>query len=170
MAERGLAVDHTTIWRWVQRYAPVLNQRTRRELRRPNRSWRVDETYLKVAGNWTYLYRAVDSAGETIEFMLSPKRDLIAAKLFLRLALSGGGPPPRVINVDGHPAYPSAVAELQQSGELSRRCRCRTSPYLNNVIEIVFTQMTKPHFLAARVGGNHVTDLDFTVGHKNAIY
>ena len=59
-------------------------------MRRPNRSWRVDETYVKVAGNWAYLYRAVDSAGETIEFMLSPKRDLIAAKLFLRLALSGG--------------------------------------------------------------------------------
>ena len=68
-----------------------------------DRSWRVDETYIKVAGHWAYLYRAVDSAGETIEFMLSPKRDLIAAKLLLRLALSGGGPPPRVINVDGHP-------------------------------------------------------------------
>jgi transposase-like protein len=86
-----------------------LNQRIRRELRRPNRSWRVDETYVKVAGSWAYLYRAVDSAGETIEFMLSPKRDLLAAKLFLRLALSGGGPTPRVINVDGHPAYPSAI-------------------------------------------------------------
>jgi transposase-like protein len=76
-----------------------------------------------VAGSWAYLYRAVDSAGETIEFMLSPKRDLIAAKLFLRLALSGGGPTPRAINVDGHPAYPSAVVELQESGELGRRCR-----------------------------------------------
>jgi IS6 family transposase len=60
---------------------------------------------VKVAGKWAYLYRAVDSAGETIEFMLSPNRDLIAAKLFLRLALSGGVPMPRVINVDGHPAY-----------------------------------------------------------------
>ena len=68
----GLSVDPVTIWRWVQRYAPVLNQRTRRELRNRNRSWRVDETYVKVAGNWAYLYRAVDSAGETIEFMLSP--------------------------------------------------------------------------------------------------
>ena len=67
--------------------------------------------------------------------MLSPKRDLIAAKLLLRLALSGGGPRPRVINVDGHPAYASAVAELKQTGELSRRCRCRTAPYLNNIIE-----------------------------------
>src|SRR5215470_9122895 len=87
-AERGLAVDHVTIWRWVQHYAPLLNQRLRRELRRPNGSWRVDETYIKVARNWTYLYRAVDSAGETIEFMLSPKRDLIAAGLFLRRTTS----------------------------------------------------------------------------------
>jgi IS6 family transposase len=135
MAERGLSVDHVTIWRWVQRYAPILNQRIRRELRRPNRSWRVDETYVKVAGNWAYLYRAVDSAGETIEFMLSPKRDLIAAKLFLRLAISGADRRPRVINIDGHPAYASAIAELKQSGDLGRRCRCRTAPYLNNIIE-----------------------------------
>jgi len=92
MAERGLGIDHVTIWRWVQHYAPVLNQRIRREIRLPNGSWRVDETYVKIAGNWAYLYWAVDSAGETIEFMLSPKRDLIAAKLFLWLALSGARP------------------------------------------------------------------------------
>ena len=68
--------------------------------------------------------------------MLPPNRDLIAAKLFLRLALSAtNGVPPRVINVDGHPAYASTVEELKHSGELGRRCRCRTSPYLNNVIE-----------------------------------
>src|SRR5215472_2745596 len=79
MAERGLLGDHVTIWRWVQRYAPILNQRLRRELRSPNRSWRVDETYVRVAGRWTYLYRAVDSTGETIDFMLSPYRDLTAA-------------------------------------------------------------------------------------------
>jgi transposase-like protein len=129
MAERNLSVDHVTIWRWVQRYAPVLNQRIRREIRGPNRSWRVDETYVKVAGNWAHLYRAVDSAGETIEFMLSPTRDLIAAKLFLRLALSSVRPRPRVINVDWLPAYVSAVAELKQTGELGHRCRCRTAPY-----------------------------------------
>ena len=67
--------------------------------------------------------------------MLSPKRDLIAAKLFLRLALSAGAPHPRVINVDGHPAYATAIADLKQTAELSRRCRCRTAPYLNNIIE-----------------------------------
>ena len=136
MVERGLSIDHVTIWRWVQCYAPILNQRLRRELRRPNRSWRVDETYVKVAGKWAYLYRAVDSAGDTIDFLLSPKRDLIAAKLFLRLALSGTiGIRPRVINVDGHPAYARAIAELKRTGDLGRRCRCRPSRYLNNIIE-----------------------------------
>ena len=115
---------------------PFLNQRLRRELRHLNCSWRVDETYVRVAGNWTYLYRAVDSAVNTIDFLLSPKRDLTAAKLFLRLALSGtGGIWPRVISVDGHPAYARAIAELKQSGGLGRRCRCRPSPYLNNIIE-----------------------------------
>ena len=89
-----------------------------------------------MAGNWTYLYRAVDSAGDTIDFMLSPKRDLTAAKLFLRLALSGtGGVRPRVINVDGHPAYARAIDDLKLSGDLGRRCRCRPSPYSSNVIE-----------------------------------
>jgi len=112
-----------------------LNQRIRSELRAAKGSWRVDETYVKVAGNWTYLYRAVDSAGETIEFMLSPKRDLVAAKLFLRLALSGHAASPRVINVDGHPAYARAITELKQSVDLGRRCRCRTSQYMNNIIE-----------------------------------
>src|SRR5689334_24216393 len=91
MAERGLAVDHVTIWRWVQRYAPILSQRGRRERRHPNRSWRVDETYVRVAGNWVYLYRAVDSAGDTIDFMLSPNRDLVAAKHFLQLTLHRTG-------------------------------------------------------------------------------
>ena len=80
MAERGLGVDHSTIGRWVLRYAPELNKRIRRDTRTPNRSWRVDETYVRVAGAWTYLYRAVDSTGETIDFMLWPKRDAVAAK------------------------------------------------------------------------------------------
>jgi transposase-like protein len=97
-----------------------LNQRIRREIRTRNRSWRVDETYVKVADHWAYLYRAVDSAGETIEFMLSPKRDLIAPKLW---HYPPAAPPLQAIYVDGHPAY----AELKESGELSRRCCCRTA-------------------------------------------
>ena len=81
------------------------------------------------------LYRAIDSAGDTIDFLLSPKRDLIAAKSFLQLTLSATSVGPRVINVDGHPAYSTAIAELKESGELGRKCRCRRSPYLNNIIE-----------------------------------
>jgi transposase-like protein len=97
-------------------------------MRHPNRSWRVDETYIRVAGQWTYLYRAVDSAGNTIDFLVSPYRDAVAVKAFLQLAIAQAGHiQPRVINVDGHPTYPAAVADLQQSGELARNCRCRRS-------------------------------------------
>src|SRR3954470_22653081 len=122
--------------RWVSRYAPILNERMRRHLRPLNESWRVDETYVRVGGKWTYLYRALDSEGNTIDFMLSPYRDRIAAKHFLQLALwRVGHLGPRVINVDGHPAYPSVITELKRTGELSNVCRCRPSPYMNNIIE-----------------------------------
>ena len=136
MAERNLSVDHVTIWRWVQRYAPELNRRCRPELRNTNRSWRVDETYCRVAGKWTYLYRAVDSTGATIDFLLSVTRDADAAKRFLQRALrSPGHPRPRVINVDRNPSYPNAISELKRTGELGRRCRCRPVRYLNNIVE-----------------------------------
>src|SRR5262249_11733273 len=87
MTERGLNVDHSTIGCWVLRYAPEPHKRILREIRPPNRSWRIDETCIRVAGVWTFLYRAVDSRGETIDFMLSPRRDVIAAKHFLQMAL-----------------------------------------------------------------------------------
>lgn len=87
MVERGLSIDHTTIYRWIQHYAPVLEKRCRAKLRLTNASWRVDETYIKVKGRWMYLYRAVDSAGDTVEFMLSLTRDAQAAKRFFRKAL-----------------------------------------------------------------------------------
>src|SRR3954447_9697799 len=84
MVERNVTVDHVTIWRWVQRYAPELNKRCRPELCKTNRSWRGDETYLRVAGEWTYLYRAVDSTGTTIDFLLAARRDATAPKRFFR--------------------------------------------------------------------------------------
>ena len=136
MAERNLSVDHVTIWRWVQRYAPELNRRCRPELRKTNGSWRCDETYIRVAGKWTYLYRAVDSAGATIDFLLSARRDAAAAKRFFQKALhSPVHPRPRVINVDGNPSYPRVIAQLKRTGELGRRCRCRPVRYLNNIVE-----------------------------------
>jgi transposase, IS6 family len=75
LAERGISVDHVTLWRWVQRYAPELERRLRKGLKATNDSWRVDETYVRVKGKWVYLYRAVDSTGATIDFLLSAKRD-----------------------------------------------------------------------------------------------
>jgi transposase-like protein len=82
MRERGLQVDHSTIYRWVQRYAPELKKRCQPHLKATNDSWRVDETYMKVKGVWMYLYRAVDSQGNTLEFHLSATRDAQAAKRF----------------------------------------------------------------------------------------
>jgi len=87
MRERGLHVDHTTIYRWMQRYAPELEKRSRPHLKACNDSWRVDETYIKIKKVWTYLYRAVDSEGNTLEFLLSPTRDAEAAKRFFVKAL-----------------------------------------------------------------------------------
>lgn len=136
MAERNLHVDHVTIWRWVQRYAPELNRRCRSKVRNTNGSWRVDETYVRVSGKWTYLYRAVDSTGATIDFLLSAKRDAAAAKRFFQKALLAvGHPRPRVINVDGNPSYPKVISELKRTGELGRRCRCRPVRFLNNIVE-----------------------------------
>lgn len=134
-ARGGLPVDHSTLWRWVQRYAAVLNRRLCGDLRRPNGSWRVDETYIRLGGRWVYLYGAVDSTGDTIEFMLSPNRDLVAARHFLQLALSRTSKGPRVLNVERHPAYAAAISELKQSGELARRCCCRCCLCLNNLVE-----------------------------------
>src|SRR3989442_2074557 len=87
MRERGLQVDHTTIYRWVQRYAPELEKRCRPHLKASTDSWRVDETRIKIKRTWTYLYRAVDSEGTTLEFLLSPTRDAQAAKCFFLKAL-----------------------------------------------------------------------------------
>lgn len=136
VAERGLSVDHTTIYRWVQCYAPILEKRCRAKLKPTNNSWRVDETYIKVKGAWMYLYRAVDSTGTTVEFMLSPTRDATSAKRFFRKALRGRHTVcPRVINVDRNPSYPKAVGTLKRKGTLPRGCKLRPVKYLNNLVE-----------------------------------
>jgi IS6 family transposase len=115
MLERGLRVDHTTIFRWVQRYAPELDQRCRPHLKATNDSYRVDETYIKIKKQWHYLYRAVDSEGHTLDLMLSTTRDAKAAKQFFRKALRAQHTvAPRVITVDKNAAYPSAFEALQQ--------------------------------------------------------
>ena len=138
LADRGVIIAHTTIFRWIQAYAAELEKQIRPHLRPSNGSWRVDETYVKVKvkGRWTYLYRAVDSCGQTIDFLLSARRDAAAAKRFFRKAL---GQPhtviPHTITVDKNPAYPRAVAELKEDGELWRGSRLRQVKYLNNIVE-----------------------------------
>ena len=134
--EHGWKVNHTSIFRWVQRYGPELAARCRAFLKATNRSYRVDETYINVKGEDRYLYRAVDSTGQTIDFLLTAKRDKASAKRFFRKALTSvGNVRPRVINVDKNPAYPAAFKELKAEGMLSRRCRLRQCKYLNNIIE-----------------------------------
>src|SRR5450432_2550359 len=136
MDERGLQADHTTIWRWVQRYGPELEQRLRRHRKPTNKSWRVDETFVRVKGRWCYLYRAIDSAGATIDFLLSVLRDADGAKRLFHNALSDlSHPQPRAINTDLAPIYSSAIADIQKEGTLCSRCRHRPVQYLNNIIE-----------------------------------
>jgi len=136
MAERGLSVDHVTIWRWVQRYAPLLNQRLRRELRHPNRSWRVDETYVRVAGNWTYLYR-VGLRGRHHRFHAIPQAGSDCSQAVPALGIVRNRRDPATRDQCGWTPsiYARAIAELKRSGDLGRCCRCRPSPYLNNIIE-----------------------------------
>ena len=101
IAERGIDVDHSTIYRWVQYYAPILDMECRKHLKNTGGSFRVDETYIKVKGQWKYLYRAVDKNNQTIEFHLSPKRDKGAAKKFFKKVLNSANTTEQyVINVD----------------------------------------------------------------------
>ena len=136
LLDRGVEVNHTTIFRWIQAYAAELEKRIRPHLRTSNGSWRPDETYVRVKGRWTYLYRAVDSRGQTIDFLLSARRDAAAAKRFFRKALAQPHTVnPRTITVDKNPAYPRAAAEIKKEGELWRRSRLRQCKYLNNILE-----------------------------------
>ena len=138
MAERGVLVDHSTIYRWVQRYAPEIEKRLRWHWRRPRSgSWRVDETYVRVRGKWSYLYRAVDKLGNTIDFYLSSTRNTTAAKRFLAKALRGlkDWEQPEVINTDKAPTYAAALAELKAEGKCPKDTQHRQVKYLNNIVE-----------------------------------
>ena len=136
MEERGLTMAHTTIMRWVHQYGPELDERVRRHLKPTNDSWRVDETYIKVKGQWMYLYRAVYSKGNTIDFYFSKTRDKRAAKCFFKKALrSFHVSKPRVITVDKNPAYPIAVEELRKEKNMPSGMQLRQKKYLNNLVE-----------------------------------
>ena len=134
--ERGMEVDHTTIYRWVQEYSPEIDKRVRPYLRSTNDSWRVDETYILVKSKQKYLYRAVDSQGNTLDFLLTAKRDAQAAKRFFRKTLKAiHNQTPRVITVDKNPAYPKAIKELKAAKKLPEIVKLRQIKYLNNIVE-----------------------------------
>ena len=135
MDERGLKVSHTTILRWVQRYVPEFEKRWNRFARKAGQSWRVDETYVKIRGRWVYLYRAVDRDGNTVDFRLSPKRDVAAAKAFLRKAIKTQGRAPVSVTLDGYAASHRAVREMPAENDAWQDTKLRSSKYLNNMIE-----------------------------------
>ena len=136
MLERGLPIVHTTIMRWVQEYSPILSIKLRKHLKPTNDSWRMDETYLKIKGVTHYLYRAVDSEGQTIDFWLSKNRDKKAAKKFFKRTLkSTHNRMPRVITTDKYPATEIAIIEEIYYGVLSCRVQHRMIQYLNNIVE-----------------------------------
>ena len=141
MAEHGIHIDHSTIHRWVVQFSPLLLERFNRRKRSVTGKWHIDETYVKVRGRWTYLYRAIDSLGDTVEFFFSENRDLPAAKRFIRKALNRHGRPDRVV-IDGSQTNREAIIACDGESRLRNRSRgslkpirIRQSQYLNNCIE-----------------------------------
>jgi transposase-like protein len=141
MSKRGVQVDHATIHRWTVHYAPLLLEQFNRRKRPVNRKWHVDGTYIKVRGQWRYLYRAIDSNGDTVEFWFSERRNLAAAKRFLRKALERHGRPERIV-IDGSQTNREAILSCDATNQLENRSgrklkpiRIRQSAYLNNRIE-----------------------------------
>jgi len=134
-AERGFDLDHPTIYRWVQEYAPEINKRTKRYLKSTSDSWKLDETYVKIKGSWHYLYRAIDKQSNTLGWMLSKNRNKQSAKRFFKKLLGNKHTlNPRVINVDKSPTFPPALSELQ-SENIMRDTKLRAIKYLNNRME-----------------------------------
>jgi putative transposase len=166
LEERGVPIDHATIQRWVVQYSPLLEEAFHRRKRPVWVSWRMDETSIKVKGQWYYLYRAVDKTGQTIDFLLTAQRDEPAAKRFLTKAIRRHGVPEK-ITIDGSAANEAAIKSYNE--EHGTAIAIRKIKYLNNIVEIVFTQLTKTRHLAARMGRDSVADFDVTIGHQDPI-
>jgi putative transposase len=132
MRERGVFVDHTTVHRWAIKMVPVLAAVFRRRKRPVGLSWRMDETYIKVAGQWKYLYRAVDRAGDTVDFLLTAKRDLAAARRFLERAINLHDVPEK-ITIDKSGANTAAIESVKADGYVD--ILMRQNKYLNNIVE-----------------------------------
>jgi transposase-like protein len=166
MEERGVRLDHATIQRWVVKYSPQLEEAFHQRKRPVGRSWRIDETYIKIKGQWYYLYRAVDKTGQTIDFLLTEHRDQEAALRFLKKAIRRHGVPEK-ITIDGSEANEAAIKRYNEAHGTS--IEIRQIKYLNNMVEIVFTQMTKTRGLAAGMGGKGIADLNLTIGYEDPV-
>ena len=134
MAERGVVVDHSTLHRWVIRLVPLLDKAFRRHKRRVGRRWRMDETYIKVKGQSKYLYRAVDTSGQTIDFLLTAKRDAAAALRFFRKAIRHHGEH-EVVTIDKSGANTAALSTLNADKREEENITIRQNMYLNNLVE-----------------------------------
>jgi transposase-like protein len=141
MAERGITVDHATIHRWTVHFAPLLLEQFNQRKRAVTGRWHIDETYVKIRGQWRYLYPPIDSSGDTVEFWFSERRNFTAAKRFLRKALKRHGRPERIV-IDGSQTNKVAIllcdVESRLQDHSTRRLkpiRIRQSRYLNNRIE-----------------------------------
>jgi len=132
MQERGFSVDHSTINRWALHYSPQLEAAFRLKKKRAGNRWRMDETYIKVKGQWTYHYRAIDTQGQTIDFLLTAKRDTKAALRFLKKAINENGKP-SLVNIDQSGANKAGLKQLNR--EQKTRIKIRQCKYLNNIIE-----------------------------------
>jgi len=132
MKERGIPVDHSTIQRWVVKYSPLLEQEFKKHKRPVGSSWRMDETYIKIKGQWKYLYRAVDKEGNTIDFLLTAKRDKKAALRFFKKAIGANGLPEKV-NMDKSGANKAALEAYNEANDVE--IEIRQNKYLNNRVE-----------------------------------
>ncbi|MDE9552699.1 IS6 family transposase [Xenorhabdus bovienii] len=134
MAERGIEVDHATIPRWVLRLVPLLGKAFRPRKKPVGSRWRMDETYIKVKGQWKYLYRAVDTDGQTVDFLLTARRDAMAARRFFRKAIRQHGRP-AVVTIDKSGANTAALTLLNAEGSPQQGIEIRQNKYLNNRVE-----------------------------------
>ena len=132
MQERGYAVDHSTIQRWVVHYAPRIEKAFRSNKKRTGVRWRLDETYVKIKGVWKYFYRAVDKHGDTVDFLLTAKRDTKAVRRFLTKAIGANGKP-SLINIDKSGANTAAIK--QYNSDENKRIKIHQCKYLNNIVE-----------------------------------
>lgn len=132
MAERGISVDHSTVHRWAIKLLPVLERAFRRRKHPVGKSWRVDETYIKVKGQWKYLYRAVDKAGNTIDFLLRAHRDKAAARRYFEEAIARNGEP-ETVTIDKSGANLAALEAINAGRETP--IKIRQNKYLNNLVE-----------------------------------